>query len=571
MKHKLPPLVLLTATATAALLWMGPGVAQEFAGFPEDGRLPPYRPPSQYLPGGQPMIPGPPIPPVQSSRPASWPGTPAAARQWNTHSSSRSGQNWAAEYPRSLRGGYPGPAEAQTYPRTAAGGYQPPGDQPGRSPGFRTTPYDPSGPAIYRPLPYDSADPPDYGLQPHRPSRPPAYRPEEPYIGRTVPSPNGYPVRDPQIPNAAEAPYGEIPNAARVQYPYPPYAAEVPISGPAPQGEPPPAAQMELVEGAIILARVGPEVILGSEVLPAVNDIIARNKDRIPPHRLQQQRRLLIEQQLQVPIESKLIYLDAREKIPEENLPRIEESLGEQFEKEELQKLMERSKVQTRWELEEKLRSMGTSLQRRKTAFVQRALAQTWLHQQLNLDEETTYDQMWEYYRVHAAEFERPARARWEELTVSFSKYRSKAESHAAIARMGNQVLAGVSLEEVAGRLSDGSTAAQGGLRDWTRKGSLVSAVLDEALFGLQVGRLSPILETEDGFHIIRVTRRELAHRISFAEAQAEIRQKVRQQRTETQLRKYVADLRKQIPVWTIFDDQTRDEQLSERDGDSWR
>ncbi len=328
---------------------------------------------------------------------------------------------------------------------------------------------------------------------------------------------------------------------------------------------------MELVEGAVIFVRVGSEVILGSEVLPAVNEMIAQNKDRIPPHQLQQQRRLLIEQQLKVSIESKLIYLDAREKIPKENLPRIEESLGEQFEKEKLPKLMELSNVQTRWELDEKMRSMGTSLQRRKTAFVQSALARTWLHQQVNLDEETTYDQMWEYYRVHAAEFERPARARWEELIVSFSKYRSKADAHAAIAWMGNRVLAGVPLAEVAGRLSDGSTAAQGGLRDWTRKGSLVSAVLDEALFGLQVGRLGPILETEDGFHIIRVTQRELAHRISFAEAQARIRQKVRQQRTQTQLRKYVADLRKRIPVWTIFDDQTQDEQLSGRDADPWR
>ena len=327
---------------------------------------------------------------------------------------------------------------------------------------------------------------------------------------------------------------------------------------------------MELCEGAQILARVGSEVILGSEVFPTVNDLMARNKDRIPPHRFDQQRRLLIQQQLKIPIESKLIYFDACRKIPKENLPRVEETLGEKFEEKELPELMKMSNVQTRRELEEKLRSLGTSLQRRKQAFIQRALAQTWIHQQLNV-EEATYDQMLEYYREHLAEFERPARARWEELTVGFSKYPGKAEAYAAIAGMGNRVCAGVPLSEVARSLSDGTTASDGGLRDWTRKGSLVCEELNRALFELPVGQLSPILEDKDGFYIVRVIEREVDHRVPFVAAQAEIRPKIREQRTKQQLRKYVAGLREQIPVWTIFDEQGPGEHLSGREGAPWR
>ena len=91
---------------------------------------------------------------------------------------------------------------------------------------------------------------------------------------------------------------------------------------------------------------------------------------------------------------------------------------------------------------------------------------------------------------------------------VRIDKYRSKTDAYAAIACMGNQVLAGKPLAQVAKAQSDGPTADQGGLRDWTGKGSLVAQQLDLALFGLPVGQLSPILESESGYHIIRVVER---------------------------------------------------------------
>jgi len=565
VQQKPSPLELLTATVLAAAVLVGPAAAEDGTDFGEYGPPAGYGAALPYRPGSRAVVPGPPIPPTQASRPASWPGTPAAPKQWDPQSS-RSRQGWAAEYPRSSPGGYPGPTTVPTYPRTAASPYDPPPCQPGQ-PSYQPLPYDLSQPPIYQPLPYDPSRPPNYHLEPHRPARPPEYPPPEPYGGRTDPSPGGYSLEYPQMPNALEPPYPQMPNAVRPPYPQMANALAAPRADRDPEGQPPAATQMEPCEGAQILARVGSEVILASEVLPAVDQALAPYKDRIPSHQLQRQRRLLIEQQLMGPVETKLIYLDARRSIPEENLPRIEETLSEQFEKSELKKMMKQANVETRRELDRKLRSMGTSLQRRKQAFIQRTLAQSWAHQQLDFDEEITYDQMLEYYRRHLAEFQKPARARWEELMVRFSKHPGKADAYAAAAQMGNQVLAGAAFAEVARSLSDGTTAAEGGLRDWTRQNSLVCEALDRALFGLPVGRLSPILESENGLHIIRVTQREPARCAPFLEAQVEIRPKIREQRAKEQLQAYVARLKKQIPVWTIFDDQARDEQLSGRDG----
>ena len=138
---------------------------------------------------------------------------------------------------------------------------------------------------------------------------------------------------------------------------------------------------------------------------------------------------------------------------------------------------------------------------------------------------------------------------------VRFARFPDKAEAYRAIAEMGNQVLGGKDFAEVARTGSHGSTAPNGGLRDWTTRGSLVSQVLDEAIFTLPPGALSPILEDEQGFHIVRVLEREEAHRIPFLEAQVEIRDKIRQQREAEQEQKYLARLWKNTPVWTVFDD----------------
>jgi parvulin-like peptidyl-prolyl isomerase len=132
---------------------------------------------------------------------------------------------------------------------------------------------------------------------------------------------------------------------------------------------------------------------------------------------------------------------------------------------------------------------------------------------------------------------------------------------------MGNQVRAGAAFGEVARAMSDGPTASDGGTRNWTHKGSLVCEELDRALFGLPVGQLSPIIESADGLHIIRVIERDPGGRVPFVEAQAEIRPKLRQQRASERLQNYIAGLRQEIPVWTVFDQQGEDQQMSGREG----
>ncbi len=322
-----------------------------------------------------------------------------------------------------------------------------------------------------------------------------------------------------------------------------------------------------LYERAEALARVGTEVILAAEVTmgldearaKAIESMRAKSGGRVPPAMLEELDRQVkeaIRKRLEHKVQVALICQHAAREIPADHLKRIREIVGREFEKREVPEMMKVARARSRRELEDKLLAAGMSLEARKREWIDQALAADWLRQQVRPNTDISHDEMLAYYHAHAAEFERPARARWEQLTVRVSKYSSREEARAALAEMGNLVLHGVPLAEVAKERSDGPTAARGGLRDWTSRGSLTAEILDRAIFGLPVGELSPILEEDKLMHIVRVVERHEAKRTPFGEAQAEIREKIRKQRETAAREAFLASLRRQIPVWTVFDDE---------------
>ena len=369
----------------------------------------------------------------------------------------------------------------------------------------------------------------------------------------------------------------------------PPVAPQqYPMRSPTPyaQGSALPAmGELKPCESAQIIARVGNDVILTSDVFLGIDELMTRFKEKIPEDQMETQRQQVVQEVtagvrqlldhindadpgmavdpqrraiimtlLRTQIETKLIFQDFRRTIPNESMPNIEQSIGRQFEQTELKTLLKKEKVQSNQELETRLRSRGSSLEREKRIFMEQIIRQQWVREQIKVDKEVTHEQMLTWYQGHLADFEKPARARWEELMASFTKYPSSEAAYAALAQMGNQILGGAPLTEVAKAQSNGPTASQGGLRDWTSKGSLVSEEMDRNLFGLPVGQLSPILQGPTGYHIIRVVERQERTRTPFLEAQKEIREKIHQDRVRKQYTEYVTKVQKLYPVWTVFD-----------------
>ncbi len=312
--------------------------------------------------------------------------------------------------------------------------------------------------------------------------------------------------------------------------------------------------QPQAYEAGRQAARVGNEIILAGDVMAKVNEYIVTKK--VPPEQWAEARELLFPQQLYMMIQEKQIVCDARRTIPKEAFPKIEAQVLEQFEKTSLPKLLKDEGVETTKDLEVKLNARGTSLAAQKRAFVDRSISQQWGQQAINRKKEIPVLQMTEYYRKHIADYQFPAKVRWEEIMVENANFPDKPQAFAAAAALGNEVLHGTNFAEVAKRGSQGTTAGEGGYHDWNSRGSLASEAIDAALFSLPVGSMSPIIESDRGFHIVRVIERKDAGQTPFEEVQKDIRKKLEEESYKKQVKEFLTKVRAKTDVWTMYDEK---------------
>jgi hypothetical protein len=196
--------------------------------------------------------------------------------------------------------------------------------------------------------------------------------------------------------------------------------------------------------------------------------------------------------------------------------------------------------------------------------FFERALAQEWLQQNANTTGEIPHAEMIAWYQNHLDEYEFPAKSRFEQLTVKVNQKQPRNQAWNRLAAMGNDVLNGRSFAEVAKESSEGPTAYNGGVYEWTTRGSLVSEIIDNAIFSLPVGELSAILDDQQALHIVRVVERTDAGRTPFIEAQVAIRMELHRQQQDHSRTDYLNRLKNRTPIWTVFDDKQKNTRLAE-------
>ncbi|MBM4022960.1 MAG: hypothetical protein FJ284_12115 [Planctomycetes bacterium] len=328
--------------------------------------------------------------------------------------------------------------------------------------------------------------------------------------------------------------------------------------GDRPSDRAPAPAEARSLDAAMVVARVGPEVVLEADLLtPKAVEWLEQVGPGLPPEKVRELRLQICRQVIDQHIETLLVYVDACREIPEEKLPEIRTSVDKNFDEHQLPHMMKDAGVTNSLEFEQSLRKRGMSLDRMRKMFFERGLAQEWLRKNVGDDEDVPHADLIAWYQNHLADYEYPARARFEVLAVKMGPKRARAEAWDLLAAMGNEVLGGRPFAEVARERSEGPTAAQGGVFDWIDQGSLVSKKLDEALFSLPIGELSAIIEDGEVLSIVRVVERRAAGRTPFLKAQVGIRERLVAEHRESAANEYLNKLRARTPVWTVFDDPT--------------
>lgn len=326
------------------------------------------------------------------------------------------------------------------------------------------------------------------------------------------------------------------------------------------------AANGTLPRNETILAYVGPDVILMGDVLPEVLFMLKKElkgRPKPPDDQMEKIRIMWITGRLKGAIEARQLLVYARREIPEDKYPDVRKQMVEQFEKKRVPQLLEDFKengVTTRADLAARsVELLGVPFSRVRESFVDQVIAYSFINNKLPKEEEVSHADALAHYQRNEKDYEFPAKSRWSQITVNYGPgKRSREEAYKIIAQCGNAIIAGAKFEDMARQHSDDSlTAKKGGANDWVGQGTLVAEKIDAALFDpqLPVGTLSPIIEDRDAWHLLRVAERRSAGKTSFAEAQKEIKEKIKKQRQDSKRREVIDNIKQQIPVRNAWEE----------------
>lgn len=320
---------------------------------------------------------------------------------------------------------------------------------------------------------------------------------------------------------------------------------------------------------AAVIAVVGQSPILLGDMLGRVDarikQVLEQTGQSIPEDQLHFARLNLIRGMLAEAIQNKMMresfLLDqvgtAQADKRNEAQGMLASRARQMFFESEVPELKKQYKTDDLTELDKQLRLKGTTLASRQREFIDAMLGHLYIRSKVEKDPNVSIAEITEYYEENHAEFAHPRRARWEQLTVLFSKYPDRDSAYKAIWEMGREAFYGGNLQAVAREKSQEPLAGSGGLHEWTEQGALASDTMDGQIFSIELDAMSDIFEDDQGFHIIRVLDRQDAGLVALSEVQDEIRTKIRNKKITDSQRLVMETMRDRVPVWSLFPNDT--------------
>jgi peptidyl-prolyl cis-trans isomerase C len=159
------------------------------------------------------------------------------------------------------------------------------------------------------------------------------------------------------------------------------------------------------------------------------------------------------------------------------------------------------------------------------------------------------------YYKEHPDQFKQPEQLRASHIlfavdgsaTEDFKKT-TRGQAEAVLKR----AQAGEDFAGLAKQFSKDSSAANGGDLNFFPRGQMVPS-FDQAAFALKPGEISGIVESQFGYHIIKVTDYKPARAVPLAEVNDRLTQFLRQRKQQELIQQFVQSLRTKYKVEVLL------------------
>jgi peptidyl-prolyl cis-trans isomerase SurA len=201
-------------------------------------------------------------------------------------------------------------------------------------------------------------------------------------------------------------------------------------------------------------------------------------------------------------------------------------------------------------DLEKAVEGEGLSWEDYKNQIRNNLLTQEVIHREMSNRINIGKDEVKKYYDDHQKEFVRPEQVVLSEIFLS-TEGRTPEEMAVIQRKMEdyrNRVLKGEEFSELAKRYSEGSTAKEGGNLGTFERGQL-DKQLESAVFALNRGGITDVIQTKTGFEVLKVVERFQAGQQPLEKVENEIMNKIYLEKMQPTMREYLAQLREESYV----------------------
>lgn len=308
---------------------------------------------------------------------------------------------------------------------------------------------------------------------------------------------------------------------------------------------------------ARIRATVNGVPILDEEVQATSFQFLAL-VDRLPEPERSVKRREILKEALDQLVERELIIQDAfnrLQKAGKNTLERLKDGANKEFDKRWVRSIKEANKIKSDEDLKEMLRKQGLSLETIRRQWTRQFMATEYLRSRIMpYIDKISREQMLEYYEKHPEEFKIDDAVEWQDIFISANTPRQPNRDRAAAHKLAEQLVAraksGADFVALCKENDDGDSTLRNGVGIGRKRGEIQPVEIEPFLFRMPEGGIGPVVEVPNGFHIIRLVKREYQGKRPFDEAvQKEIHNKLRAEIFGREAKKIVAELRRKAVI----------------------
>lgn len=198
-------------------------------------------------------------------------------------------------------------------------------------------------------------------------------------------------------------------------------------------------------------------------------------------------------------------------------------------------------------EFKKNLASEGTSFESMKKDVKSQMMRMRLLRREIKSKVMVSDEEIGEYYNKNRQDYEGKEAIRLKQIFLAVpakTDKKTKAKIKEEAAQLRKRVLAGEPFELLAAKYSQGPGAAQGGDIGFIEKGTIIVAV-ESVAFSLPMEQVSEVIESNIGFHIIKVVDKRGAGLKPIAAVREEIKAKLEDEKLEKKYEEWITSVRK--------------------------